>query len=331
MKIQLVDAAGRIAASTQFTPPPRASYGPCGTIEPPPVRVAAGSVYFADSTGLVRKMSVSGAVADVTTFKLSNPQQALSFAVSPDGGQLIAIIIGTPPLHDPPPKQLGDPWFGTGTYTLDLETAPAGGQASAVLHRDFGSNFVSPTLITGWDAVGPTATLNSYVCTQNGLPSLRYTSGALIHLGMDGTHLERIGGPDCEAWDELENGTVLCGAADWQSFTVRTRSGDVIWSGGGGEMFDVRLSPDATAVASTSGQVYLRYPVANASYARKADPQAQIVGWAGRGVVVEVHTDGAIGTAPATDPTMFNALGLTVDKPCATCGFNEVTALGTIS
>jgi hypothetical protein len=330
MTIRLMDVTGHVAASTQFTPPPPPTYSNCAPILQPPVRIAGGQVYFADSAGIVRRLSADGSVSQVASFKLTNAQQALSFAVSPDGKQLIAIILSTPPLHNPPPQQLGDPVFAPGTWSLDLETAPAGGQTVEVLHKDLGSTFPSPTVVTGWDAFGPTATLGSAICTQNVVPSLRYT-GTLIHLGTDGTHLEQIGGSDCRAWDELTDGTVLCGASDWQSFSVRRRDGAILWSGGGGEMFDVMLSPDGSAVASQNGIIYLRDPVEAASYARTAGPSTMILGWAGPGRVVVLHNDdGHIGLAAQTQPAMFTDFGLTDPTTCPTCGRREVRAIGTV-
>lgn len=330
--LRLLDLSGHVVASTQFAPPERPVYGPCATILQPPVRVAAGAVYFADKTGLVRKLSVTGSVSDVATFALTSPQQALSFAVSPDGSQLIATVFTAPPLHNPPPQRLGDPFLDPGSWTLDLETAVAGGRTNAVLHRTLAGLPPAPTEITGWDTVGPTAVLNSWICTQNGFPSWRYTSGTLVHLGLDGAHLERIGGADCTAWDELVDGTVLCGGRDDQSFTVRTRSGSTIWSGGGGSMEDVQLSPDASAVTSAGeGTIYLRDSVHRATGARTADPQSQFAGWAGASTVLVLRGDGHIGVAPATDPSMFSDLGLTVGKTCPTCGFYDVRAYGTIS
>lgn len=328
--LRLVDKAGHVAAKAQFVPPPRPSYSNCATIIQPPVRVAAAAAYFVDNTGVVRRLASDGSVSKVATFPLTNPQQAVSFAVSPDGRQLIAIVLSSPPLHNPPPQKLGDPVLDSGSWSLDLETAMAGGTTSVAFHRDLGASVPSPTVITGWDAAGPTATLNSWICTQNVLPSLRYTSGALIHLAMDGTHLERIGGADCQAWDELSDGTVLCGGSNWASFTVRRHNGDTVWSGGGDELFYVSLSPDGNAVASLDGTVYLRYTVGAASSARHASPQTTILGWADPAAVVVEDNAGHIGLAPATDPTMFTDLGIAVEKSCPTCGFYEATVIGTI-
>jgi hypothetical protein len=312
MSVRMVDGKGHVKASTQFTPPPMPTYSNCADILQPPVRIANGAVYFADSSGTVRRLAVDGTVSRVTTFQLTNKQQALSFAVSPDGKQLIAIVLTTPPLHDPPPRSLGDPVFGAGSWSLDLETATAGGSAAVVLHKNLGTTFPSPTVITGWDQFGPTATLNSQICTQNVLPSTRYT-GTLIHMALDGTHLDQIGGANCQAWDELVDGTVLCGSGDWQSFSVRRTNGDVLWSRSSGYLWYVTISPDGNGVATADGSVYLRNSSQPTSLARTAQPAVQILGWADPGHVVTIGTDGRLGlAASAITGLMIVDLDLTI-------------------
>lgn len=329
MSLRFVDARGRVKASTQFAPPPRPAYGPCADLLQPPVRVARGAAYFADSSGAVRRMAPDGTITAVTAFPLANKQQALSFAVSPDGSQLIAIILSTPPLHNPPPQTLGDPLFDPGTWSLDLETAVAGGTAAVVLHRNLSSLPPSPTVITGWDQSGPTATLNTAICTQNVVPSTTY-NGTLIHLALDGTHLDRIGGADCNAWDELADGTVLCGANNWQAFSVRRNNGDVVWSRAGSDLWDVRLSPDGNGVATGGGAVFLRDTAHAASSTRLGGTAGRILGWADAGRVVTITGDRQLGIASvSTSPLMVMNLGLTFTSPCPGCA-PDVSLIGTL-
>jgi outer membrane protein assembly factor BamB len=330
MSVRLVDRSGGVMASTQFTPPPLPAFAYCADVVQLPVRVADGAAYFADSSGLVRRLSVDGAISSVATFKLTK-QQALSFAVSPDGKQLIAIVLSTPPLRNPPPQRLGDPVFGPGTWSLDLETAMAGGTTTVVLHTDLGTSVPSPTVITGWDQFGPTATLNSQICTQNSLPSFRYT-GTLVHMALDGTHLDRIGGPDCNAWDELFDGTVLCGGSDRQSFSVRQKNGDVLWSRSDAFGNDVKLAPDGNGVAS-AGVVYLRNSSQAASFAPQTAPEPpyHILGWADSGHVVTIANDGRLGLADAAvDPLTAVDLGLTLNVFCELCIPYRASLIGTI-
>ncbi len=329
MTVRLVDGKGRVTAAAQFTPPPLPTLSNCADLLQPPVRVANGAVFYADSAGVVRRLAADGTVSDVTAFKLTNKQQELSFAVSPDGRQLIAIVLSTPPLHNPPPQTLGDPVFGPGTWSIDLENATAGSPATVALHKDLGSAFPRPTVITGWDAFGATATLNSDICTQAALPSLTY-NGALVHLGLDGTHLEQIGGSSCQAWDELVNGTVLCGSTDWQSFSVRRYTGDILWSRAASVPNDVKLSPDGSGVAG-GDTIYLRDSDQAASFARTGAPVFRILGWADPHDVVTLSNDGRLGMAAARSPLSVVDLGLTIGSPCLSCLPYGVMLVGTLS
>lgn len=330
MTVRLVDLKGRVTAAAQFTPPPQPTLSNCADLLQPPLRIANGAVFYADSSGVVRRLTADGTVNDVTTFKLTSKQQALSFAVSPDGKQLIAIVLSTPPIHNPPPQTLGDPVFGPGTWSIDLENANAGGPATVALHRDLGSAFPKPTVITGWDAFGPTATLNSEICTQNALPSFTY-NGTLIHLTLDGTHMEQIGGSSCQAWDQLVDGTVLCGANDWQSFSVRRRDGGLLWSRAASVLSDVKLAPDASGVASGDGTIYLRDADQPASFARTGAPTVRILGWADARDVVTLSNDGRLGLAAARNPLSVVDLGLTISSPCLTCVPYGVMLIGSLS
>jgi hypothetical protein len=50
----------------------------------------------------------------------------LSFAVSPDGQKLIAIVFNTPTVINPMPPFGTDPFVATSHWTLDVETAISG-------------------------------------------------------------------------------------------------------------------------------------------------------------------------------------------------------------
>src|SRR4029077_13422768 len=104
-----------------------------------------------------------GATSQVATLKLTSPQALVSFAVSPDGKQVIAIVITA---------------TAAGPATLDLEEAAAGGATTIALHKVLSAQALGPTEITGWDSAGPTATLNSLICVQQAPPSVEYTGTA---------------------------------------------------------------------------------------------------------------------------------------------------------
>jgi hypothetical protein len=208
--VQIVDANGRVYGHASFAPPPAPEIGNVEPLLQSPVRTAAGAVFYADSTGTVHKLKPDGSTSVVATFPLTNGQQELSYAVSPDGAHLIAIVLSTPPLHNPPPQSLGDPVFQEGGHwTLKLETADSGGTTTTTLDRDLGAAYPAPTEIVGWDAKGPLATLHTALGTQQAPLSAHFFGDQLIHIAADGTHLDPLGGPACTVAD-----------ADWTYYYV---------------------------------------------------------------------------------------------------------------
>jgi hypothetical protein len=291
--IKIVDASGRVYAEASFVPPPAPTIGNAVPLLQSPVRTGGGAAFYADSTGAVHKLKPDGSTSVVATFPLTSAQQSLSYAVSPDGAHLIAIILSAPPLHDPPPQTLGDPIFQEGGHwTLKLETADSGGSTTTTFQRDFGTAYPTPTQIVGWDKNGPLATRNTYLGAQQALPSARFF-GALIHLAPDGTHLDRIGGQDCTPVDELPDGTVLCIGADWSQFSVRSSSGAIQWQASvPSDMYyyGYWLSPDANAVA-VRNLVITRTSVASAArQASGGESPLAALGWLDASTVVGANS-----------------------------------------
>jgi hypothetical protein len=249
--VTIVASSGVVMASAAFELPARARLGPDADLPPPPVRVAAGSVFYADAHGVVRRLDRDGRVATVTTFPITSAQQELSFAVSPDGRRLLASILSAPPVHDPPPRSLNDPFFvAGGRWSLEILTAAVGGSPTSTFKRDLGTTEPRPTIVAGWDRAGPLATLETLLETQQPPLSMRFTGSALVHLAPDGSHLDQVGGSGCSPLDELSDGTVLCLAGS--AFEVRSASGDLRWRQdlGGSYFYDPRLSPDGGRIAS---------------------------------------------------------------------------------
>jgi hypothetical protein len=188
--VKIVDATGHVYAQASFVPPPTPVIGNAAPLLQSPVRTAGGAVFYADRTGAVHRLKPDGSTSVVATFPLSNAQQELGYAVSPDGLHLIATVFSTPPLHNPPPQTLGDPIYQEGGHwTLKLETADAGGTTTTTLQRDLGTSYPSPTTIVGWDKGGPLATTLTQLGAQQATPSA-HLFGRLIHLAPDGTHLD---------------------------------------------------------------------------------------------------------------------------------------------
>ena len=330
--IQLIDATGKVAASSDFSAPANPFIVGCVPVTPPAVRVAAGAVYFADSTGVIHRLDPNGSTSVVATFAITQ-DQFLSFAVSPDGQKLVAIIFSTPPVVNRTPQFGVDPYAPSGHWTLDLESAISNGPSTKVLHKDFGHTFpsIGPTLIAGWDDNGVLATLNSNVCVQNAIPSAEYTGNPLIHLGSDGTHLDTIGGSGCQAWDELHDGTILCGGSDWSSFSVRTASGSQLWAQAGSFMQESRLSPNAGGVSINGDktQIFLR---GSSTPKNVTAPSSTIylLGWFGNDNVVALKGGQKLGLIPVASPTTFKDLGVSVQPACTACFPIPVSLIGTL-
>lgn len=289
--VEIVDRQGQVHAKATFQPPPAPKIGNAAALMQSPVRVAAGAAYFADSTGAIRKLTPDGTVSPVASFPLTNSQQELNYAVSPDGKHLMAIVLSTPPLHSPPPQSLADPLFVEGGHwTLAVQIADSGGVTTTTFQRDLGTADPAPTLIVGWDAGGPLATLNSILGAQAVPLSAHFfgpgLGGApLVHLAPDGTHLDRVGGAGCLAVDAVADGTVLCGSDSAPQFAVRSASGAMIWQAslpsGAGSYYAPWLSPDANAIA-VQGQLITRAGVASARGA-----QLIALGWLDSHTIVE--------------------------------------------
>jgi hypothetical protein len=222
----------------------------------PEARVAGGKVWFSDGTGAVRSLAVDGTVSNVTTFPLSNPQQLMSFAVSPDGTQLLGTVFSFPPVHVPPPQTPIDPPFGPGDYSLQLMTAKPGQSATPMgARRNWAQSGGLPKdvlSIVGWSRDAPLATIDTTLGTQVGGLG-RQMFGHVAELDTAGRPGPPLGGYSCDAWSTLPDETVLCDDdGQLRNFSVRSRDGTVkfhVHAPGDAQYVDVTLAPDAAHVA----------------------------------------------------------------------------------
>jgi hypothetical protein len=311
--VKIVDPNGRVYALASFVPPPAPNIGNAEPLLQSPVRTAGGAVFYADSTGAVHKLKADGTTSVVATFPVTTAQQELSYAVSPDGAHLIAIILSTPPLHNPPPQRLGDPLFQAGGHwTLKLETADADGSTTTTLQRDLGTAYPAPTEIVGWDKNGPLATLNTQIGAQQA-PASAHIFGVLIHLAPDGTHLDAIGGQGCSAVDELPDGTVICDG-DWSHISVRSSSGAILWEASipsDNNYYDgLWLSPDANAIA-VQNLVLTRTSVASAARQNNGGGSPlTALGWLDANTLVEATASGQLSLYEARGLVKIRDLGV---------------------
>lgn len=165
---------GYARAKTTFTPMPTPYVGCAGAVLPLSAHVAAGKVFFADGTGVIRSLSVAGQLTQVATFPLTSTQQMLSFAVSPDGGRLLGAVFSLPPKSATGDPCSGSPMFGPGNFSLDVYSAQAGGTSRLLYHQTLPTSSTSPAPNTmafiGWDSVGPLGTYPTEWATQGGGP-----------------------------------------------------------------------------------------------------------------------------------------------------------------
>ena len=193
--------------------------------------VAAGKVYFADGTGVVRSLSANGQITRVATFALPSAQQMLSFAVSPDGSRLLGAVLTVPPN-----PQFGcNGSHGVGDFTLDVYSAPTGG--ANIIHHEILQHLdpkvtilpVNVIALVGWDQVGPIATFPSEVVSQ-GHPPLNYTGPPVRIDSTTGAVLKQVSDPrSCYVQDIVLSGTFACSLGVNGDLSVRRSDGSEIW------------------------------------------------------------------------------------------------------
>jgi hypothetical protein len=233
--VAIVGLDGKIQAETTFAPMATPYLGCIGAILPSSAHVAAGKVFFADASGVVRSLSTSGTVSTVASFPMNSSQQMLSFAVSPDGAKLLATIFTSPQTAYPCD---GSP--SAGTFTFDAYSAANGGPSRLVHHQ----SWTKPPYVmslTGWDAVGPIGTYPTVWASEGGGPG----STLGVYVRVDAATVKpgsQLSDPSkCRVWDSVASGSFVCmsdgvmtggGTADQrvqQPLSVRGANGTELW------------------------------------------------------------------------------------------------------
>jgi hypothetical protein len=243
---------GYARAKTTFVPMGVPNVGCTGGAVPPPsAHVAAGRVYFADGTGVVRSLSVNGQITQVTTFPLTSGQQMLSFAVSPDGFSLLGAVFTLPT----------SPQLGCGGtpvvdgYSLDVYYAPAGGDSTLRYHESLLANLAAQRIdlginvmaLVGWDQVGPIATYPSEWVSQGG-PRLKYRGTPVRVDSVIGRVSKQVSDPgSCYVQDIASSGDFVCSLGVNGDLSVRNPDGSETWRAASqpkNDYFLAFLSPD---------------------------------------------------------------------------------------
>lgn len=248
---------GYARARTTFTPMPIPYVGCGGAVPPPSAHVAAGKVYFADGTGMVTSLSPQGQVATVATFPFTGGQQQMvSFAVSPDGSNLLAAVFTLPGRATSGDPCSGAPAFAVGTFTLDVYSAIAGGASHLLYHEILPTSSTQPApnvmAFMGWDKVGPEAASDTQWATQGGGP---HPYGFMAWVDPStGKITRQVSNPDsCLVWDIGAGGDFVCTILRAGDVSVRRPDGAEIWGFKASPNLPYQnsyLSPDETRVVA---------------------------------------------------------------------------------
>ncbi len=248
--IAIVEADGTVRAKATFKPRHVPFVGNADPLLQPEARIAAGAVFYIDGDGVVRRLDASGGVTEVAKFPITQSQQEVSFAVSPDGQHLVANVLTLPPPGPSGPEQGFQPGV---PFHLELEAADAGGSTRTLSEVDVGQG-VSPlnlVLVVGWDSSGPLVTALD-VGTQQGSLG-RGVGRQLARLDQSGHVSEPLLQQDCFIWERSPSGTTLCTDGNDRNITERSASGQVLWAfpPADQQYLYVTMSPDGSHIACT--------------------------------------------------------------------------------
>jgi hypothetical protein len=256
--VAIVGQDGRIHAQARFAPPVLPAIGCEGSFVAAPVEVAAGSVYYLDSSSALHRLSVTGDNRVVAKFSVLTSQQITWFAVSPDGTKVIASVIAWPPLVSPTtdPSQ-GCPQHAPGDVREELELATVGGSTTTIWTKTLSGGVKGPPAallaVAAWDGIGPVVTTDTHMAYIGYVEGTVWL-GPAAHLESQGQAGSAIGGPDCNpAFGNLPDSRLVC--YDPKHPTVRDASGHTLWSlkpldpNDSFTYGEIALSPDASRVA----------------------------------------------------------------------------------
>jgi hypothetical protein len=219
---------GYARAKTHFTPRSYPYAPDVAVVLAPEAHVVAGVVYYVDGRGVVRTLDRAGHVRQVAVFPLTQKQQEISFAVSPDGKHLVASILTLPAVGKLIP---GTGWHElVGPWKLRVDRADAGGPTTT-LHQWQSTSEPGCTAATcpgkpagltnivmaGWDVQGPVAVVGSNFATQNPqFDHQTFFGGHFAHIdlstGNPGTAFGGCQG-DYQPWSVAVDGTTVCAAS----------------------------------------------------------------------------------------------------------------------
>jgi hypothetical protein len=305
--VAIVGLDGYARAKTTFTPMPVPKLGCMGAILPAQAQVAAGKVFFADGKGVVRSLGIDNKVSIAATFPMTTTQQMLSFAISPDGTQVVGTLLTIPNTAN-----LACSGSTSGTWTYDAYAATGPTTNRLVYHLSWTTPPPSLMALTGWDAIGPIGTYPTVWASQGGGPS----STLGVYVRVDSTTLKpgvQLSDPNkCQVWNSVQDGSFVCmanavmtggGTANQrvsQPVSVRRASGTEVWHAtviGQNAPFGPYLAPDGQHFAiccndldlANSHEVIVGRDGSQVSLAKRFGASGwldstTVVGWTGSGM-----------------------------------------------
>ncbi|HEY1419159.1 MAG TPA: hypothetical protein VGG90_00450, partial [Candidatus Dormibacteraeota bacterium] len=234
---------GTIYNQASFKPLPSPDSGCGGTaLLPPSAYIVQDRVYFADGTGTIRSLGISGSPTTVAQFPLISTQQLLSFAVSPDGKQVLATIATLPAGPTGAATCRGEATSGDSNYYYDVFSATSGGSSTSLSHQTIPANSLANHLalpvveLDGWSARGPFGSKPSGFAAGPWIPSCiglcRWAdagNGGLWLLDPDTGAPLRVADADCRTYDVLAAGDYLCQDNN-ERFYVKQVNGTWRWT-----------------------------------------------------------------------------------------------------
>ena len=249
--VAIVDRDGHVQTRRTFNQPPPVMVGCEGSWIFSSVQVAGNAAYYLDDSGVVHRLSASGAVTEVAHFPIRTNQQIIWYAVSPDGSKLMAAMMVYTPLSPSWNPQQGCPIHEPGRTYGELDLATVGGSTTTVSDQTDPKTVMS---IVGWDRIGPVAVPDSHMAYIGFIEGTVW-GGPAVHLDLRGQPVGgTIGGASCAAlFGGTNDGKVVC--HDRKAPTVRDSAGTTLWSLKPLDPTDdfsygvITLSPDASHVA----------------------------------------------------------------------------------
>jgi hypothetical protein len=249
--VAIVDVDGHVQARRTFKPQPQAVVGCEGSWIYAPVQVVGNGAYYLDDSGMVRRLSASGAVTEIAQFPIRTTQQVVWFAVSPDGSKVMAAIMVYTPLSPSWNPQQGCPVHEPGRVHQEIDLATVGGSTTVLSDQ---TNPSQVTSIVGWDETGPIAVPDSHMAYIGYIGGTVW-GGPAVHLDLRAHPVGgSIGGANCSPFfGEVRDGNLVC--HDPKRPTVRDSAGKVLWALKALDPTDdfsygaISVSPDASRVA----------------------------------------------------------------------------------